>query len=82
MIHQIWYVAVFWRKLPTKFLVACLVTQRSYSVDELKTSLFIYPTVAQLDCSKRMSEFTLKCSYMFQFNNHHQGATICALLKI
>ena len=50
------------------------------------TSLFIYPTDAQLYCSKRMSKlslkFTLKCSYMFRFNNHHQGATIHALLKL
>ena len=46
------------------------------------SSLFMYPTDVQLDCSKRMSKFTLKCSYMFRFNNHHQGATICALLKL
>ena len=41
-----------------------------------------YPADAQLYCSKRMSKFTLKCSYMFRFNNRHQGATICALLKL
>ena len=45
-------------------------------------SLLIYPTDAELDGSKRMSKFTLKCSYMFRFNNHHQGATIRALLKL
>jgi len=41
-----------------------------------------YPIDSQLDCSKRMSKFTLKCSYMFRFNNHHQGATTRALLKL
>ena len=46
------------------------------------SSPFIHPTDAQLDCSKRMSKFTLKYSYMFRFNNHHQGATIRALLKL
>ena len=51
----------------------------------LSRLLFIYffnPTATQLDCSKRMLKFTLKCSYMFQFNNHHQGATIRTLLKL
>ena len=47
---------------------------------------FSYPTDAQLDCSKRMSKFRLKftskCSYMFRFNNHHQGATTRAFLKL
>jgi len=41
---------------------------------------------AQLDCSRKMLKltlkFTLKCSYMFRFNNHHQGAYCCALLKL
>jgi len=37
MVHQIQCVAVFWRKLPTKFLVVHLVRHRSYNVDELKT---------------------------------------------
>jgi len=46
------------------------------------SSLFIYPTDAQLDCSKIMSKFTLKSSYMFRFNNCHQGATIRTLLKL
>jgi len=46
------------------------------------SSLLFYPTDAQLDCSKRKSKFTLKRSYMFQFNNHHQGATIRTLLKL
>jgi len=43
---------------------------------------FIYPSDTQLDCSKIMSKFTLKCSYMFRYNNRHQGATILALLKL
>jgi len=38
MVHQIQYVAVFWRKLRTKFLLVCLVRQRSHNVDELKTA--------------------------------------------
>jgi len=46
------------------------------------SSIFIYPTDAQLNCSKRISKFILKCSYMFRFNNHHQGATIRILLKL
>jgi len=50
------------------------------------SSFFIYPTDEQLDFSKGMSKFTLKfalkCSYMFRFNNRHQGATIRALLKL
>jgi len=49
------------------------------------SSFLIYPTDAQLDCSKKMSQFTLKfilkSSYMFRFYNHHQGATIRALLN-
>jgi hypothetical protein len=32
--------------------------------------------------SKFTLKFTLKCSYMFRFNNLHQGATIRALLKL
>jgi len=47
---------------------------------------YFYPTDAQLDCSKRLLKvtliFTLKCSYMFRFNNHHQGATIRTLPKL
>jgi len=43
------------------------------------SSLFNYPTDAQLDCSIRMSQFTLKFtikySYMFQFYNHHQNVS-------
>ena len=35
------------------------------------SSLLFFPTDTQLDCSKRMFKFTLKCSYMFRFNNHH-----------
>ena len=42
---------------------------------------FIYPTDAQLDCSK-MLNFTLKFTWevflhVSVFHNHHQGATIC-----
>jgi predicted RNase H-related nuclease YkuK (DUF458 family) len=37
MVHQIQYVAVFWRKLRTKFLLVRLIRQQSYNVDELKT---------------------------------------------
>ena len=48
---------------------------------------FIYPTDAQLDCSKRMLKFTLKFRrevllYVTDFCNHHQGAIMCALLKL
>jgi len=46
------------------------------------SSVLFYPTDAQLDCSKRMLKFTLKCSYMFRFNKHHQGAIIRTLLKL
>jgi len=47
---------------------------------------FIYPTDAQLDCYK-MLKFTLKFTWeVFRhvsvFHNHHQGATVCALLKL
>jgi len=45
------------------------------------SNLLFYPTDAQLYCSKIMPKFTLKCSYMFRFNNHHQGAAIRALLQ-
>jgi len=52
----------------------------------MPSSLLFYPTDAQLDCSKRWLKFTLKLtlkySYMFRFNNHHQGATISTLLKL
>jgi hypothetical protein len=48
---------------------------------------FIYPTDAQLDCSKRMLNFTLQFTsevllHVSVFYNHHQGATVCALLKL
>jgi len=47
---------------------------------------FIYPTDAQLDCSK-MLKITLKFTWevplhVSDFHNHHQGASICALLKL
>jgi len=43
---------------------------------------FIYPTDAQLDCSK-MLQFTWEVLlHVSIFHNHHQGATICALLKL
>jgi len=43
----------------------------------------IYTTDAQLDCSKRMLKFTLEVLlHVSVFQNHHQGATICALLKL
>ena len=49
------------------------------------SSLFIQLN-AQLDCSRKMLKltlkFTLKCSYMFRFNNHFQGVYSCALLKL
>jgi len=38
---------------------------------------FIYPT----ECTTRL-KFALKCSYMFQLTNHHQGAYCCALLML
>jgi len=50
-----------------------------YYRNEVVISLFIYPTDAQLDWPKNVKiyiKFTLKCSYMFRFNNYHQGATI------
>jgi len=28
---------------------------------------------AQLDCSRKLLKLTLKCSYVFRFNNHHQS---------
>jgi hypothetical protein len=48
---------------------------------------FIYPTDAQPDCSKRMLKFTLKFTrevllHVSVLHNHHQGATICALLEL
>jgi len=44
---------------------------------------FIYPTDAQLDCSKRILKFTWEVLlHVSVFHNHHQGATICALLKL
>jgi len=52
---------------------------------DIITFLFIRLN-AQLDCWRKMLKltlkFTLKCSYMFWFNNHHQGAYCCALLKL
>ena len=52
---------------------------------DIITSLFIQLN-AQLDCSRKLLiltiKFTLKCSYMFRFNSHHQGAYCCALLKL
>ena len=50
------------------------------------SSLFIYPTDAQINCSKRMLKFTLKFtlkfSYMFRFYKHRQGAKFRASLKL
>ena len=47
---------------------------------------YFYPSDAQLDFSTRMLnftlKFTLKCSYVFQFNSHHQGAIIRTFLKL
>jgi len=37
-------------------------------INKLFSSLFIYPTDAQLDCSKRMSKFT---------SNLHENAPTC-----
>jgi hypothetical protein len=47
----------------------------------------IYPTDAQLDCSKRMLKFSLKFTrevllHVMVFYNRHQGSTMCALLKL
>ena len=44
--------------------------------DIFKYRSFIYPTDAQLDCSKNVK------IYITVFHNHHQGATVCALLKL
>jgi hypothetical protein len=48
---------------------------------------FIYPTDAQLVCSKKMLKFTLKFTWevllhVWGFHNYNQGATVCALLKL
>ena len=44
---------------------------------------FIYPTDAQLNCSKRMLKFTCEVLlHVSVFHIHYQGATICALLKL
>jgi len=44
---------------------------------------FVYPTDAETDCSKRMLKFTREVLlHVSVFHNHHQGATICALLKL
>ena len=41
---------------------------------------------AQLDCSRKVLKlilkFTLKCSYVFRFNNHHQGSLLLCLAKV
>jgi len=58
----------------------------SYSSSICLSRLLFIQLNVQLDCSKKMLKltlkFTLKCSYMFRFNNHHQGAYCCALLKL
>ena len=42
--------------------------------------------ITYVDNSKKLLKFTLKftlkCSYVFRFNNHHQAAYCCALLKL
>jgi len=47
---------------------------------------FIYPTDAQLDCSKNVKIYIKLyirgAPTCFGFHNHHQGATVCALLKL
>ena len=54
--------------------------------EKVISSLFIYSTDAQLNCTKRMSKFTLNfhlnAPTCFGFNNHHQGTTINALIKL
>ena len=40
---------------------------------------FIYPTDAQLDCSKNAKIYMRGAATCFGFYNHHQGATVCAL---
>jgi hypothetical protein len=48
-----------------------------------KIKSFIYPADAQIYCSKRMLKFTWEVLlHVSVFYNHHQGATICALLKL
>jgi len=46
----------------------------------------IYPTDVQLDCSimlKSALKFTREVLvHVLGFHNHHQGATVCALLKL
>jgi len=48
---------------------------------------FIYPTDAQINCSKNVKKFTLKFTWevllhVSVFHNHHHGATTCALMKL
>ena len=43
---------------------------------------FIHPTECTTRLKFTLKYFTLKCSYVFRFTNHHQGAYYCALLKL
>jgi len=43
---------------------------------------YMYVTGTQIILPYKMLKFTLKCSYIFRFYNHHQEATIRALLKL
>jgi len=73
--HTVWCVYVM---LGAKGLglFVCLFVPPPHSctvhLDTIK--VFYLPTDAQESCFKRILKFTLKSSYMFQFNHHHQGA--------
>jgi hypothetical protein len=63
-------------------IVVYVHTANSVHFNEIFKAFIFIQLMYNYDCSKRMLKFTLKCSYMFRFNNHHQGATIRTLLKL
>jgi len=86
------YLTLFWSNIPIKTLmIEISVVKHHYKCHsftvhlDIITFLFVQQN-AQLDCSRKMLKLslkvTLKCSYMFRFNNHHHGSYCCDLLKL
>jgi hypothetical protein len=62
-----------------------ILSGKNVKFSDIKTGIesFIYPTDAQLDCSKNVKIYMRGAATCFGFfHNHHQGATVCALLKL
>jgi hypothetical protein len=81
------YVPAVWKMFVCLFVYLfvcyCIMTMMTNEKRPIILESFIYPTDAQLDCSKRMLKFTWEVLlHVSVFHKHHQGATVCVLLKV